>query len=59
MCAFTEDEVKILDMRRRNVSIVAISMRMQMSESAVKRRLASIRRKIEEEKRYISGTNPS
>ena len=45
-------------MRRRNVSIVAISMRMQMSESAVKRRLASIRRKIEEEKRYESGMNP-
>lgn len=45
-------------MRRRGKSIVAIAMKTQMSESAVNRRLASIRRKIEEENRYESGMKP-
>lgn len=43
-------------MRRRGASIVSISLEMKMSESAVKRRIASIKRKVEEEKRYESGT---
>lgn len=45
-------------MRRRKVSIVAIALAMQMSESSVNRHLASIKEKIEEEKRYESGINP-
>ena len=57
-CAFTKEEEEIFALRRRNVSIVAIAMQMQMSESAVKRRIASIIRKIEDENRYESGTNP-
>lgn len=49
--------MKIFDLRRRGVSIVAIALYLQMSESAVKRRIHSIKGKIEEEKRYESGTN--
>ena len=45
-------------MRRRNMSIVAIALEMQMSESAVNRRLVSIKEKIEEEKRYESDIKP-
>lgn len=45
-------------MRRRNVSIVAIALAMKMSESAVKRRLTSIHKKIEDENRRESGTKP-
>lgn len=57
-CAFSEDEEKIFSMRRRNVSIVAIALAMKMSESAVKRRLTSIHKKIEDENRRESGTKP-
>jgi DNA-binding NarL/FixJ family response regulator len=46
-------------LRRKGVSIVAIAMKMAISESAVKRRIHSIKEKIEEEKRYESGTKPN
>lgn len=58
-CAFTDEEAEIFRLRRKGVSIVAISLYLQMSESAVKRRIHSIKEKIEEEKRYESGTNPN
>ena len=58
-CAFTDEEAEIFKLRRKGVSIVAIALYLQMSESAVKRRIHSIKEKIEEEKRYESGTNPN
>jgi DNA-binding NarL/FixJ family response regulator len=58
-CAFTDEEIEVFKLRRKGVSIVAISLYLQMSESAVKRRIHSIKEKIEEEKRYESGTNPN
>lgn len=57
-CAFTAEEEEIFALRRRGVSIVTIAMRMNISESAVNRRIASIKEKIEEENRYESGTKP-
>jgi DNA-binding NarL/FixJ family response regulator len=58
-CAFTDEETEIFKLRRKGVSIVAIALDLQMSESAVKRRIHSIKEKIEEEKRYESGTKPN
>lgn len=55
-CAFTDEEIEIFVLRRKGISIVAIALKLQMSESAVKRRIHSIKEKIEEEKRYESGT---
>ena len=58
-CAFTDEEVEVFKLRRKGVSIVAIALDLKMSESAVKRRIRSIKEKIEEEKRYESGTKPN
>ena len=55
-CAFTDEEIEVFSRRRRGASVVAIALEMNISVSAVERRISSIKRKIEEEKRYESGT---
>ena len=48
-CNFTESERAIIEMRRRNVSLVGMADKLNFaSTSSVSDRLASIRRKMEE-----------
>ena len=48
-CNFTESERAIIEMRRRNVSLVGMADELNFaSTSSVSDRLASIRRKMEE-----------
>ncbi len=48
-CGFSDDESDILDMLRHESSVTKISLACCMSESTVKRRIRSIRQKIEQE----------
>lgn len=45
-CAFTDDELDVLRLRRKNASLVSISMELNMSEATVSRRVRSIKDKI-------------
>ncbi|WP_031477032.1 helix-turn-helix transcriptional regulator [Agathobaculum desmolans] len=46
VCNFTPDERKVFDLRVKDHSIIEISMKLQMSESTVSRRIKNIKRKI-------------
>jgi DNA-binding NarL/FixJ family response regulator len=48
-CAFTEEELLILDLRRRKKSVVEISMITNLSERTVSRRISSIIEQIKKE----------
>lgn len=48
-CPFSEEEEEIFSARRRGKSVVSIAMQMNISESTVKRRIASIKRKMARE----------
>lgn len=48
-CAFTDEEQSVLDMRRKNESIVAISCALNISEATVSRRIRSIKDKMAQE----------
>lgn len=49
VCPFTDEEVKILEMRRKGKSIIQISLETNMSDRTVERRIKSIARKIAKE----------
>lgn len=49
VCPFTEEETKILEMRRRGKSVVEIGLKLTMSDRTVSRRIKSISRKIAKE----------
>lgn len=48
-CPFTEEERKVLELRRRGKSVVEISMALNMSPRTVGRRLESVKNKIARE----------
>lgn len=45
-CGLTEEETRVFEARARSDSVVQTSMRLNMSDRTVKRRSASIARKI-------------
>lgn len=45
-CPFTDEELKILEMRRKGKSIIQVSMELNLSDRTVERRIKSICRKI-------------
>lgn len=45
-CNFTDDERTVFDLRVKDVSIVAISLKMSVSESTVNRLIKRVKRKI-------------
>lgn len=45
-CAFTGDEIEVLARRRKNASLVSISLELNMSEATVSRRIKSIKDKM-------------
>lgn len=47
-CAFTPEERKIIEMRRRGASLIEMSHKLQISESGISNRLRSIKEKMEE-----------
>ena len=49
ICPFSDEELKILDMRRRGKSIIQISLELAMSDRTVSRRIKSIAKKINKE----------
>lgn len=48
-CPFTEEEIQILGMRRRNKSISQIALELNLSERTVSRYIKSICKKIKKE----------
>lgn len=46
LCNFSDDERQVFDLRIRDKSVVEISMMLNMSVASTKRRLHSIRQKI-------------
>lgn len=48
-CPFTDEEIEILNLRRKGKSRIQISMALNMSDGAVDRRIASIKKKISKE----------
>lgn len=49
VCPFTEEETKILEMRRRGKSDIEICLALNLSERTVSRRINSIVKKISKE----------
>jgi len=45
-CPFTDEELKVFEMRRRGKSVCSMSYELNISERTVKRRVASVYRKI-------------
>ena len=45
-CNFTPDEMNVFNLRVKDHSIVEISMRLNLSESTVSRKIKNIKRKI-------------
>ena len=45
-CGLTEEEARVFEERAKTDSVIAVSMRLSMSDRTVKRRSASIARKI-------------
>lgn len=45
-CAFTDDELEVLRLKRKNASLVSISMATSMSPASVSRRVKSIKDKM-------------
>jgi DNA-binding NarL/FixJ family response regulator len=45
-CPFSDDELAIIEMRRKGKSIVEMRMELSISESTVSRRIESITKKI-------------
>ena len=45
-CGLTEDEARVFEMRAKTDSVIATAMRLNMSDTTVKRRSNSIARKI-------------
>lgn len=48
-CDFSDEEIRIISMRRRGYSVVQMMMDLNLSESALYRRMQSIKNKIERE----------
>ena len=49
LCPFSDEELKILELRRRGKSVIEICFIMNLSERTVSRRIESIARKIRRE----------
>lgn len=45
-CPFTDEELKILEMRRKGKSVIQVSMELSLSDRTVERRIKSIGKKI-------------
>ena len=45
-CGLTEDEMRVFEMRAKTDNVVSTSMRLNMSDTTVKRRSQSIARKL-------------
>lgn len=48
-CPFTDEEIEIINLRRKGKSRIQISMLLNMSDGAVDRRIKSINKKISKE----------
>jgi DNA-binding NarL/FixJ family response regulator len=48
-CDFSDEEIRIISMRRRGYSVVQMMMELNLSERAIHRRMLSIKNKIERE----------
>jgi DNA-binding NarL/FixJ family response regulator len=48
-CPFSDEEIQILELRRKGKSMIEISMRLHICERTLYRRVNSIIRKIEKE----------
>lgn len=46
ICPFTDEELQILNLRRRGKSVIEIAFALSMSDRTVSRRIKSISRKI-------------
>lgn len=49
LCPFSDEEIKILEMRRRGKSVIEISLALNLSERTVARRMDCISHKIQKE----------
>ena len=49
VCDFSDDELVILEMRRKGKSVIEMMFRLNMSERSIHRCLTSIKRKISRE----------
>ena len=49
VCPFSDEELKVLELRRRDKSVIEISMELAMSDRTVSRRIKSIAKKISKE----------
>lgn len=49
VCPFSEEELKVLELRRRGKSVIQISLELAMSDRTVSRRIKSIAKKISKE----------
>lgn len=49
VCPFTDEELKILELRRKGKSVVEISFKLMISDRTVSRRIKSIAKKISKE----------
>lgn len=47
-CEFTDEERAIIEMRRKDVSLVAMVDRLKISQSSISDRIRSVKRKMEE-----------
>lgn len=47
-CEFTDEERAIIEMRRKDVSLVAMADRLKISQSSISDRIRSVKRKMEE-----------
>ena len=49
VCPFSDEELKVLELRRRGKSVIEISLALAMSDRTVSRRIKSIAKKISKE----------
>jgi DNA-binding NarL/FixJ family response regulator len=45
-CPFTDEEIKVLELRRKNCSVTEMAFKLNISERTVNRRIESIKNKI-------------
>ncbi len=45
-CGFTDEELKILEGRRKGKSVCSMSLKLNLSERTIKRRIKAIHKKI-------------
>ena len=53
-CGLTEDEIEVFEMRAKTDRVIPTSMRLGMSDSTIKRRSASVARKLARAEHHTS-----